>query len=343
MNKSAVLGFLLGIAGFVLLVGAYWVWKSPATPDTPAQTAAPVTRPATPTLPPPKPTPPPAPVVPTILTLNRDIPNGVYAPGQTLDITLTINTNGTDPVRAMGHIEDLPAGFAFAGVVAGDHPDLSPPRGRESKLEFAWFNIPDFPTTFTYRVNVPPDAAGPITISGESLFRTTGPELRSPVELTTINPGGLPAPEEEKALEPQAAEETAAPPADAIPPNLSVSRKASDEGYTPGEPIAVEVILEYTSTEEVMAMALVEMLPPGWTFGEVTGGDRPAVARTGEDGEVTFVWVNVPEWPAAMTYTIVAPEGQTGPCHITGYAVYRASGPELQSEPAVTELLPKAG
>lgn len=345
MNKSAVAGFLLGLAGFIVLVAGFMAWRQFTAPEAPAPPT--VTRPAPPApAPAPAPTPPPpAPVrdIPATMTLKREMPGGgAYTPGQTLDITVTLNADGTDPIRAMGLIEDLPPGFTFAGVVGGDHPDLSPPRGREDKLEFAWFNIPTFPTTFTYRVNVPQEADGVLNISGETLFRTTGPELRSPVEKSAINraaPGEAPAPAEEKTLETSAPEES---PGEAVPPNLNVSRSVL-EGYAPGETLEIQVTLGYSSSEAVTAMALVETLPPGWTFGEVTGGARPAVVpRSGADGEINFVWVNVPSWPATMHYSINAPANQTGSCFITGYAVYRASGPELNSEPAVTELLPKA-
>ncbi len=205
MNKSAMFGFAIGVVVFVLLITGYFMTsgvpkpavkpgvKTPPAPvrtATPASPAKPLQRPKAPVT--------PASATPsasdTKLTMMRELANGgAYQKGGTMDVTLTLASSGADPVRAMGVVENLPDGWTFDSVISPERPDLSPPKGRDKKLEFAWFNIPQFPATFTYRIKAAETMDGTRELSGEALYRTNGPELRSP-EIVSILTPGAPAP-----------------------------------------------------------------------------------------------------------------------------------------------------
>lgn len=120
------------------------------------------------------------------LTLTRDVPAGHYTPGATLDITVTLSSSGAGTVSSMGLQETLPAGWSFHSLVSGSFPHLYPSSGRTGTLDFAWIFIPPFPTQFTYRVQVPTGETGTRQITGQGIYRTSGPELRTPVVTTSI-------------------------------------------------------------------------------------------------------------------------------------------------------------
>ncbi len=221
MNKSSAAGFLVGVVVFALLGVGYLVvsntsGKAPAKPTI----ASPKTTPA-PTTADPK----AKPAMPvrvandkaiqntSQISLSREVPGSTYAPGASVDVTVTIANGGTETVRAMGFVEELPEGWTFDGVVSTDRPDLSPPKGRPGKLEFAWFNIPKFPATFTYRATVPANADGPKEVSGEALYRTDGPEQRTGLVTTVLTPAAAAA--APAAPAPEAAPAPAAPAASA--------------------------------------------------------------------------------------------------------------------------------
>ncbi len=339
MNKSAVVGFIVGIiailvVGTVLLISSRAPQPRTVSPNVVQETQVPVAPPAPPV------TPPAAQdLAPTELRLSRSIAaDGVYQPGAPVDVTLTLTSEGDDPVRAMGVVEHLPDGWTFDSVVSGNRPDLSPPRGRDATLEFVWFNIPKFPTTFTYRLNVAPAVQGRHDITGEALYRTSGPELRSPMVSSAVNMSETAAPATAAAALPPAA--PAAPPAPSGE-GFSLGRNIAAGGYIPGQPLDVELVMNYGSSDPVTAVAVMETLPAGWTFEKVTGGAAPAVApKPGAEGVLSFVWINVPSWPASFTYAARVPDGESGVKQLSGEARYRTSGPEERGAPIVTELKP---
>lgn len=117
--------------------------------------------------------------VPTDLALTRSFNVAGYMPGETVDVTMTLDNPGTILVTALGLVETLPPGWTFGSVVSGTTPAILPSSGEVGDLEFAWISVPSFPLTFTYRVNVPPTASGVATFTGEVLFRELGPEIRT--------------------------------------------------------------------------------------------------------------------------------------------------------------------
>ena len=123
------------------------------------------------------------------------------------------------------------------------------------------------------------------------------------------------------------------------PGSLRMGRTARGGVYSPGQPVELTLELQYSGGDKVTALAIVEKLPKGWLFQEVSSGTRPVIVPSrGATGELTFVWVQVPAFPCTMTYTVVPGPEVTGPQEIEGQAVYRQYGPEMRSETARTVL-----
>ena len=127
---------------------------------------------------------------PTEMVLRRTFPGGAtYTPGQFLDITLSLEYRGENPVLALGVIETLPAGWTYHSVGGGKRPDVIQfVPGPPAILELAWVNTPAFPIVFTYRVTVPAGETGPKEISGHAIYRTLGPQRESNEEISVVSP-----------------------------------------------------------------------------------------------------------------------------------------------------------
>jgi len=353
MNKSAVLGFLVGL--LVLLGGGYLLAgggnkKSEPPPSTaakkspgaqrsqaqPTKTAV-AGKPAIPKTPnKPVPANPPAPA----LRLSRHIARGnVFPPGKSIDIILSLAHAPGQTVRALGVEETLPEGWTFDAVVSGKAPDLTPQRGSTGTLEFAWFNIPEFPTAFTYRVTAPVKQIGPCVIHGQALYRTTGPEERSPLAATELRPAQPAPPSQAQAAESTTTDKTAEKEKEGTGAAFRLTRRIPAREYTPGQPLDVELSLDYHG-EMITALAIVETLPPAWTFFKASGHAAPPIPpNPGTAGKIHFVWVTPPNWPATFTYTVDVPKGTTETGLLSGYAVYRTSGDEERSEVVATQVV----
>lgn len=340
MNKSAVLGFVAGIVVLVVFGGGYFLInamravediavttsQAPAPPAAARPPAAPPTRTATPA----------EQADPTALHFMRRASG--FAEDGSLEVSITLTQQGGEAIRALGIEEALPAGWSFDGIVSGEKPDLSPTSGRTGTLEFAWFNIPSFPATFTYRAKS--DGSGePKEISGQALFRTGGAELRSNVVKTLAGRGTPPA------AAPAAAPAGAAAENDAGAkdwPGLRMAQSVA-QPFTPGGTGEIRVDLDFGTGDPVMAMAVVQQLPEGWVFDKVTGGDGPAVAPDpGRGGEITFIWIQVPSFPTGFTYSVRVPETAQSADFVTGQTVYRRAGAEERTEEIVLEVPPAA-
>lgn len=360
MNKSAILGFGIGLAA-CLVVGGFFYFQAQSANQTsvvnvPPKTAAPAIskatgkplKPANPLLEPPadgalKPA---ADEPGAKIAMTREIVNGgTYSSGGTVDVTVTIAKEGNKDIRAMGLVENLPAGWTYDSVVSGNPPDLLPTKGRTPTLEYAWFNIPSFPVTFTYRVQVAGSGDVPQEITGQALYRTDGPELRTEVVTSVLAPGApAPASANTGALSPDPAA-AAKSAADAKPAlsgtGMEMARTVARGKFTPGTPLEVQVTMNYGLSDAITALAVVETLPQGWTFGKVTGGTPPAVSPPeGSTGVLNFVWINIPAWPATFTYTVTPPATDTGAKRISGQVLYRGSNAQEQTPTLVTEVTP---
>jgi len=370
MNKS-VLGFLAGIVLIAVTVLGFLIITQQ---DEAAETAPPVraTQPvpqADPTAVPQRIETPatPAPPPPGVeLAMSRALGgDGTYAPGGTVDVTITLSAEGSgEPVRAMGIEEFLPAGFVFDGVVSDRRPDLAPPAGRTDKVEFAWFNIPEFPFSFTYRLRAGENAAGTAEIRGETLYRTSGPEHRTGIEVTPLHQTGA-APTPAPAAQAPAAEEAPAAPGieaqavpipapapPAAPPSVpqSASQPATGQlsmgrsagAYTPGQSLEIAVELGFEGDAALTTLAILDTVPSGWAF-EGAGGDAAPdiVPQDGKDGNLAFVWMRPPTLPASFTYTVRVPDDADGSQRISGTGVWSTGGLERHTEPVITDVSPQ--
>lgn len=125
------------------------------------------------------------------ITLSRQVPRE-YTPGTLLEVVVNIYCNAPDPnypVTAIGLYEMLPADWTFVSMrgITTEPPPIAPAQGATGTLQFAWITPPAFPCTFAYTVQVPEEAVGVKTISGQVEYRTNGPRLVSPPEITEIN------------------------------------------------------------------------------------------------------------------------------------------------------------
>src|SRR5690606_39011435 len=89
-------------------------------------------------------------------------------------------------VNAVGLEETLPEGWTFVALVSGVEPVAAPFPGEGGLLEFAWFPLPPFPLSFTYRARTALEGPGTVAVTGEALILTGGDEVRSPNVSTTM-------------------------------------------------------------------------------------------------------------------------------------------------------------
>lgn len=363
MNKTA-LGFGIGLviiaAGAVAYLALFGQQPPQPAPAPPAPAEEVKTADATPAPAPkaeePKPVPPRPPAQPPIakptrLVLTRTVPDAVnFKDKEVLDVIVRIEqVDGNDPVRAMGMQEQLPAGYVLDTFDGPRQPDVKPPAGTRGVLEFAWFQFPEgfFPAEFTYRIKKAGEVAESPELSGQVLFRTSGEELRSGVVKTLLGDGSAPAAPAEAAPAPAPAPtpEAAAPPAEdpampkAADTSVSLGRVIKGTGYTPGQPVSFDVVLEATGTSPVAAIAVVETAPPGWTFEGVSGPNVPPIKpAVGAQGNLSFIFIDVPAFPATFTYTLKPPADATGEQQVKGKVAYRSQNLPFEGGELVTAV-----
>ena len=119
--------------------------------------------------------------------MRRSAGNGTYAPGGTVVITTVINALRPESLSALGLAESIPTGWTLKEVLAAEGAQALPEAGATGTLEFAWVDLPAFPVTVTYVLNVPADAAGTVAILGQAVYRTTtSGELATDVVVTPL-------------------------------------------------------------------------------------------------------------------------------------------------------------
>ncbi|HOV33367.1 MAG TPA: hypothetical protein PLX23_08400 [Candidatus Hydrogenedens sp.] len=376
MERSTIIGFVITLTIALLLSAGYIVFKASKNP-TPARPSTTQTRSATtsksPTTRPQTTSRQSAPLKVTIpefrpalsepeakMRMAREVGNGGTAqPGGTADITIILEKEGSKNIRALGLQEVLPDGWAFDSVTEGAKPDLSPPKGRTPLLEFAWFNIPTFPAIFTYRVTVPKEFKEPAEIRGQTLYRADGGELRtevvkSPVVPTTSRVTTPTSPDQSpsgKSEEMQPDGNTVPLPSQVssptpvkkdIPEMMTLTREVTPEKYNPNATLQVTITINHSGSSPVTALALVENLPPQFQFERIIDGPVPAIApKKGDTSILQFVWLSIPPFPFKLIYEVSVQNNASGEKNIIGQAVYRTSGPQMQSERVITNILPQ--
>jgi hypothetical protein len=112
----------------------------------------------------------------------RRFPAGCYKPGDSVDVSVTLDPGAGGVVTSLAVYETLPAGWQFESVLSSPAPDLYPRPGSTETLQFSWLDIPSFPHTLIYRVTVPGGAAyDTYCFTGTTAYRTDGSEASVPI------------------------------------------------------------------------------------------------------------------------------------------------------------------
>lgn len=144
-----------------------------------------------------------------------------------------------------------------------------------------------------------------------------------------------PVPEPEAVLEPERGGEEDVP-AEVSPVTVAFQMPGT---YVPGEPVAAVVAMDYAGAEPVTALALRLLLPAGWQFAGVSGDLRPAIEPpAGAQDEITFVWIQIPAFPATFECMLEPPTDSPGESQLSAQAVFRRLAEEEQSR-AVSIML----
>ena len=104
-----------------------------------------------------------------------------YTPGAALTIKTTMNYTGNEPVTALALQTTLPQAWTYGGIQGELRPAIDPPAGTTGALTLIWIQIPTFPATIEYSLEVPDWTEGTHRLSTQAIYRTLGGELKSPV------------------------------------------------------------------------------------------------------------------------------------------------------------------
>ena len=279
---------------------------------------------------------------PTNLTFSRELSGpgisganrNYYIPGQNIDVTIHIDKEGPQDITAVGFQDTLPAGWTYVGLAdTGTPPPEFPSEGQTNLLEFAYVSVPVFPVEFTYTVQVPNDFTGSAVIGGDIVV---GTERKSSAVVYRTCGDSIFSPKVETLLK-------------GVVPCILVSRSFTHNYYVPGE--VVEVTINFRINPDhpcegmVSALGYEETIPTGWTYEGPLATENPTppiVPNYGATGTLSFAYIYVPTLTgngSSFTYRIIAAADSSGPQQISGFAKYRLSGGELQSDVAVSELI----
>lgn len=89
------------------------------------------------------------------------------------------------PVTALALVAKFPEGWVYESLGGGALPDISPLGGAQGTLEFVWYEIPTFPTAFTYDLRA--NTVLEQVLEHEIVFRTTAEEQRSAPSNTVLS------------------------------------------------------------------------------------------------------------------------------------------------------------
>lgn len=108
-------------------------------------------------------------------------------------------------------------------------------------------------------------------------------------------------------------------------PCVTVYRTIPAGNYTPGEPLTVVIRAESNCSDTFGSLGIIEKIPLNWSFVSVTAiaGEAPPISpREGQTQFLDFAWINVPELPVELQYTIKPDLVSDEPLVISGYAIY---------------------
>lgn len=119
------------------------------------------------------------------LTVTQEI-NGPYAPGATLRVRTTMTYTGADPVTALALQTTLPQAWRYGGTSGELKPAIDPPKGATGQVTLIWIQIPSFPATVEYTLDVPEWTEGTHKLSTQAIYRSLGGELQSPLHEVAV-------------------------------------------------------------------------------------------------------------------------------------------------------------
>jgi len=109
-------------------------------------------------------------------------------------------------------------------------------------------------------------------------------------------------------------------------------------GYMQGEVLTVTAHIEYTGS--VTALGVQVSLPEGWSFVSVYSALEPDIKpESGSSGTLGFAWIEPPESPFTLSYTLSVPEGESGGKELSSKILYRRLGNELQESATPDPLI----
>ncbi len=117
--------------------------------------------------------------------------------------------------------------------------------------------------------------------------------------------------------------------------------RSHEAAYIPGEPIEIVITIEGQGIENVRALGLEEILPPGWTLAGVQAYSQnpPHVQpEAGTSAPFEFAWISPPQLPCVFGYTVLVPEKDWGEKELYGSLLYRLDGGPVRTTPTVTLL-----
>jgi hypothetical protein len=108
-----------------------------------------------------------------------------YRPGQTVTINTSLTYTGA--ATGIGWQVQLPAGWSYASSSGTNVPQVAPTPGDTGALSWAYFSTPASPVSFSYTLNAPTDAEGPVQLTSNVLFR----DGVNPEQTITVTPSPL--------------------------------------------------------------------------------------------------------------------------------------------------------
>ncbi|MBI1317466.1 MAG: hypothetical protein GC168_00770 [Candidatus Hydrogenedens sp.] len=256
------------------------------------------------------------------MVLTRSV-EGFYDAGATLHITI-VATKDTTQLLAFALRETLPEGVEFKEVESatfGQTPSIRPAPGDGGELQFAWINVPAFPFTMTYSVEVTGEVQESVDLTGQIEYRTTGGREFSEVTTTTLD----------------------GPPPVPLNTAEALLTRAVSGAYEANA--LLEVTLNVTKNEiAVNEVSLKESLPEGWTYDGVVAQPGTVVADTlpavGSGGEIAFGWNAPPDFPLSIAYRIRVGNDASSAVSLSGAMEYRTTGRVERSNVVTTALEP---
>jgi len=109
-----------------------------------------------------------------------------FTPGKPLTVKTTMNYTGAEPVTALAIQTTLPQAWTYGGIRGDIKPAIDPPVGTAGQLTLIWIQIPSFPATIEYTLDVPEWTEGTHKLSTQAIYRTLGDELQSPIHEVAV-------------------------------------------------------------------------------------------------------------------------------------------------------------